>query len=261
MENLPNLLQFDYSQFQSFFLILVRLSGLFISAPLISNPNIPRTIKAGLCIFLSLILFPFVDKSFLPVESSISFFALIARELSIGVFIGFFTSLIFVAIQLAGQYMDYQTGFGLVNIIDPQSGAQVPLVGQFLYLLATLLFLVIGGHHWIIKSLVKSFEAFPLGSLTLDANIVTVINDIFAKIIVLSFKISAPIVAAVFLIEMAYGVAARALPQMNILIVGLPLKMGLGMFFLMLSLPFFLWIIKKEFINLFASIDNLFRFF
>jgi flagellar biosynthetic protein FliR len=138
---------------------------------------------------------------------------------------------------------------------------QVPLAGQFLYLLATLLFLVIGGHHLIIKSLVKSFEAFPLGSLVLDANIAIVINDIFAKIIVISFKVSAPIVAAVFLIEMAYGVAARALPQMNILIVGLPLKMGLGMFFLMLSLPFFMWIIKREFVNLFASIDNLFNLF
>ena len=174
----------------------------------------------------------------------------LTKEFGIGVFLGFFVSLIFVALQLAGQFIDYQTGFGLVNVIDPESRVQVPLAGRFLYLLAALLFLIIGGHHLIIRALVQSFS---------DIRLFTLINQTFSQLFFISFKIAAPVMAAVFLAEMSYGIIVRAVPQLNILIVGLPLKMGLGMIFLYLSLPFFFWLMKREILNVFMTLRNLFQ--
>jgi flagellar biosynthetic protein FliR len=257
MEGTAHILQLDVVQFQGFLLILARFTGLFISAPLVSNPNVPKLIKIGLSIILSLLVFPFVDKTHVVVSNNVHLGILVLQEGIIGVYIGFLISLIFLAVQLGGQYIDYQSGFGLVNVIDPQSNVQVPLGGQFLFILASLLFFVIQGHHFVIQALIESFQAFPLAAPSIQGSLVGLLNNIFAKVIVISFKISAPVVGAVFIAEMLYGVLARAIPQLNILIVGLPLKIGIGTFFLMLIIPFFFWVMKNEFRNIFFSIQNL----
>ncbi|MBN2483007.1 MAG: flagellar type III secretion system protein FliR [Candidatus Omnitrophica bacterium] len=259
MEMLNSLLQFNTPQFQSFILLVARFSGLFLTAPVFSNPVIPKMVKLGLMFFLGFIIFPFVEKIPLVYENPFTLFVALVKEFGIGVFLGFFVSLIFIGLQLAGQFIDYQTGFGLVNVIDPESQVQVPLAGRFLYILAALLFLIIGGHHLIIKSLAESFRVFPLGNFTFDLRLLAVINRTFVQLFFIAFKIAAPVVAAVFLAEMSYGVVARAIPQLNILIVGLPLKLGLGTYFLLLTLPFFFWIVKREFFNIFLSIRNLFQ--
>ena len=259
MEILNTIFRFNYIQFESFILILVRFSGLFVSAPVISSRNIPRMAKIGLCLFLSLVVMPFIKTIPEPFTSNITFAGAMGKELAVGIVLGFFITLIFVALQVAGQFMDYQTGFGMVNIIDPESRVQVPLMGQFLYILSILLFLVIGGHHLTIESLVRSFDVFPLGRVDVDGQVMLFINKAFGRVLLLSFKVAAPIVAAVFLRDIGYGVMARAIPQMNILIVGLPLKIGLGMVIMTLSLPLFFWVMKKEFLNIFLSLKNLFN--
>ncbi len=258
MEVLKEIMGFNYSQVQAFSLILSRFVGLFIAAPVVSNPNVPKLVKIGICIFLSIIVFPFVTLNH-EFNSSLSLATAILKEMAVGIFLGFFASLIFVAIQLAGQFIDYQMGLGIVNVIDPNSGVQVPLSGQFLYILGMLIFLAIGGHQLLIKGLIRSFSVLPLGEVVFRRGITFLINDTFAKIIVIAFQISAPVVAAVFLAEMGYGIMSRAIPQMNILIVGLPLKIGLGGLFLFLMLPLFFWMMKREFFNIFMSIDNLFK--
>ncbi len=259
MEILSQLRTLNTVQFQSFILLAARFSGVFVSAPLFSNNVIPRMVKIGLFFFLSFIVFPFVEKIPALYENPFVLTVAFIKEFGIGIFLGFFVSLIFVGLQIAGQFIDYQTGFGLVNVIDPESQAQIPLAGQFLYLLAALLFLLIGGHHLIIRSLVESFRVFPLGNFVFDIRLFRLVNQTFAQIFFIAFKIAAPVVAAVFLAEMSYGVVARAIPQLNILIVGLPLKIGLGTFFLLMTLPFFFWIIKREFLNIFMSIRNLYQ--
>lgn len=259
MEIFQSLLQFNDVQFQSFILLVARFSGLFLASPIFSNSIIPKIVKIGLMFFLGSIIFPFVEKIpslyANPLVLSVAFI----KEFAVGIFLGFFVSLVFVGLQLAGQFIDYQTGFGLVNVLDPESQVQVPLAGRFLYILAALLFLVIGGHHLIINSLVESFRVMPLGNFNFDLRLFAVVHRTFAQLFFISFKIAGPVVAAVFLSEMSYGVVARAIPQLNILIVGLPLKIGLGTFFLMLTLPFLFWIIKREFMNIFFSIRNLYQ--
>lgn len=259
MEILNTLFNFSSVQFQSFVLIALRFSGLFVAAPVLSNHNIPGMVKIGMILFSSAVIFPFVPQMAGAAATNLEFFALLAKEFAVGLVMGFFLTLVFVALQLAGQFIDYQTGFGLVNIIDPESNVQVPLMGQFLYILAMLLFLIIRGHHWMIQSLVQSFDVLPLGFFKVNDNLMMFVNTAFAKTLVLSFKIAAPVVAAIFLSEMAYGVMARAIPQMNMMIVGLPLKMGLGIFMVMLILPLFFWVMKREFFNIFISVRNLFE--
>ncbi|MBD3246362.1 MAG: flagellar type III secretion system protein FliR [Candidatus Omnitrophica bacterium] len=251
------LFQFGYQDFQGFLLVSVRFSGLVLSAPLISNPNIPKTAKIGFILFISFLVFPFIASGGVMIQNNLVLTAMALRELIIGFFLGFFVSLIFAGIQLAGQFIDYQSGFGLVNVIDPQSNVQVPLAGQFMYILASLLFLILGGHHMLLRGLVGTFDVFPLGTLAFDLNISHAVQTLFARMVVVAFQISAPVVGAIFVAEMTYGVVARAIPQINILIVGLPLKIGIGTLFLLLSLPFFFWVIKREFMNVFESLQQL----
>jgi len=257
MEILDTLFNFSSVQFQSFILIAVRFSGLFVSAPMLSNRNIPKMVKIGLIMFCSVLIFPFVDLMAEPVNTNLMLFAVISKEFAVGLIMGFFLTLVFISLQVAGQFIDYQTGFGMINVLDPESRVQVPIMGQFLYIMAMLLFLIISGHHWLIQSLVQSFQALPLGFFTMDKDLVLFINTAFVKILVLSFKIAAPVVAAIFLSEMAFGVMARAIPQMNLLIVGLPVKIGLGIFMISMVLPLFFWVMKKEFFNIFISVKNL----
>ncbi len=259
MELLQTIFRFNHLQFQSFILIVTRISGICVAAPVFSNRNIPSYAKIALCMFLAAMIFPFIQAIDKPLENNLILFAALGKEFSAGIVMGFFVSLVFVALQLAGQFMDYQSGFGLVNILDPESQVQVPLMGQFLYIMAMLLFFVIGGHHLVIRSLVQSFEVLPLGFFKVDSQVMLFINTAFAKMIVLAFKISAPVVGAVFISEMAYGVMARAIPQMNTMIVGLPLKIGLSVFVLMLVLPLFFWVMKKEVFNIFLNLKHLFN--
>ncbi|MCM8773662.1 MAG: flagellar type III secretion system protein FliR [Candidatus Omnitrophica bacterium] len=261
MEEIGQLFNFTYTQLENFILIVSRLSGLIISAPVLSNRNIPKEVKIALCGLISLLVFPFVKGLSQPLERIELLFMLMFKELAIGIFLGLVVSLIFTGLQLAGQFIDYHTGLGLVSILDPESRVQIPLAGQFLHILAMIIFLIIGGHKMLIKSLIFSFSAFPLEGFRFEPKLSLLINDVLAKVFVISFKIASPVVGAVFLSEIAYGVIARAIPQMNILIVGLPLKVIVGTIFLILSLPLFFWIINREFFRIFASIDNLFKLY
>jgi flagellar biosynthetic protein FliR len=233
-----------------FFLILVRCAGIFMIAPIFGRRNVPSTFKVGLALMMSIILLGIVEADLAVYTDMFGYTLLIIKEAVVGFLIGFVSYIVFSSIYVAGQIIDMETGFGVVNVLDPQNNIQVPIMGNFLYIIALVIFVTIDGHHMIISALFKSFEMVPLGEVTVSINTVKDLIKILGDTFIIGFKISAPVVTAVFLTDIALGILSRTMPQMNVFMVGIPLKIAVGMFTLMIMVPVFAIILDSIFTNM-----------
>lgn len=134
--------------FSIFLLIFMRVSAFFATIPLFSYRTIPMNYRIGFAFFLAILMQYSVEIA--PIAITGEYFLLIIKEALVGLFIGLFASIIINAIQIAGGFIDFQMGFAIANVIDPQTGAQSPLMGQYLYIFSLLFLLAINGHHLIL---------------------------------------------------------------------------------------------------------------
>lgn len=245
-----------------FLLILVRISGIFMMAPVYGSRNVAGRVKACLALIITYIIFPllFNPNTVIP-DHFLSYFFMVLGELLIGLILGFVSSLIFSAIQMAGQLLDMQIGFGVINLIDPLSGQQAPLVGNFKYILALILFLVMNGHHVLLSAVFASFKLIPVTGMLVDAAITQFIIDIIGNMFILALKITLPILMALLLTDMALGILARTMPQMNIFVVGVPGKIIVGIFVLSIALPFYIFFLEMAFDGMYKNVFRILSFF
>ncbi len=203
---------------------------------------------------LSIVLLPTMELNHDPMGDLSILTLFIIKEIIVGLIIGFVTHVIFSSLYFAGQIIDMKTGFGIVNVLDPQTSTQVPIMGNFLYIFTLVAFISMDGHLMLIKALAQSFDVVPIGNMHISeetvAEFVTMLRDTF----IIGFKISAPVVAAIFLTEVALGILARTMPQMNVFMVGMPLKIIIGLFTMMIMLPVFTIIMDVIFHNTADSI-------
>ncbi len=243
-----------------FLLVFVRMTGLFVIAPIFARRNIPTGLKLGLAFFLSLILINTLPGQELENYNSIyGFMALASKEFITGVTIGYTAYLVFTAIYLAGQIIDMQIGFGMANVMDPVSNIQVPITSNFYFILGMLLFLMANGHHILIQALFQSYEFIPLGGAVFSEALINDIIRAFGNIFLIGFKISAPVVAAVLITDIVIGIASRTVPQLNIFVVGLPLKIVLGLVVITLTIPLFVSIVDVLINGMESEIFNFMR--
>ncbi len=231
-------------QFHIFLLILLRVSTLLIVAPIFGHRLFLARAKIGLAVMVSMIVFPLVDRLDVP-EGFFPYAVMMVGEVILGLVLGYVVLLLFIGIQFAGQLAGLQMGFGIVNVIDPQSHDQISIIGQFLNILAILMVLTLDGHHIILNGLLGSFEVVPLGGVVLQASITHKLIALSSEVFVIAIKISAPILVALFLISTAMGVLARTVPQMNVFIVGFPVQLAVGLSVLVATLPLFQIIIER----------------
>lgn len=152
-----------------------------------------------------------------------------------------------------------QIGFGMVNVLDPTMNSQVPLTGNFIYILATLFFLIIDGHHILLSALYKSYSLLPIGGFVFSETLVDNMLSIFIEVFIIGFKISIPVIAAVLLAEVALGILSKTVPQMNVFVVGMPLKIGIGLMTLLFMMPVFIKIINVTFDRMYSFIYLIIR--
>ena len=227
-------------------LVFARISMVIAVIPVFGSANVPITVKVGLSAFLSIIVYSFSEPSGIPeVLSVIDLLGLILKEGIIGLLFGFITGLLFYAIQFAGHFISFQMGFAIVQIIDPQSQERVPIIGQFYFIMAILLFLIINGHHLILSGLVESFRIVPIGTGILSGELIALLTKLTGNVFVLALKIASPIMVTLFLTDIMMGIIARTVPQMNIFFVSLPLKIGMGMILVISTLSVFPLLIEK----------------
>jgi len=246
-----DLVNYSAEKIQLFVLLMIRVGGIMVSAPIFSNRTIPKKITLSMSLGLTIVLMPLFINTTLPVMPSfIDLLILCFRELLFGILIVLVFSMIFVGIRLAGAVVGYQIGFSMVNVMNPNSTTPVSILGEFWFLLGTLIFLFINGHHVIISGLVDSFRIVPLGASIPSGPIGEWFMKYTSLVFVLAIKFAAPVILTVFLSEVAMGVLARTMPQMNIFIVGFPLKIFTGLFMVGISLPVFSFVLQKVCANL-----------
>lgn len=240
--------QFNFSESQVLFFVLMfaRVGALIIFTPILGSTNVPSQAKIGLAFFVTLMLFPLVP--FKVVEFPKGLFSLtllISSELLIGMIIGFAVRLLMSIVQIAGTIIDFQIGFGIVNVIDPVTSLQVSVIAQFQNILAFLIFLSINAHHMVLNSIASSFQLIPLLGFEFSGDMINIFMNMIRDVFMLSVKIAAPLIATLLFTNVALGMVARTVPQMNVFIVGFPLQIGLGLFMMGLTLPFFNMVVKN----------------
>ena len=242
-----DILNLNYAEFERFLFVLFRVGAMIIFVPILGSRQIPAVLKIGLILFLSIAIFPLVQDRPIPEPKGLfdlSKFLMI--DLTIGLGIAYISRLIFAAVQVAGTVVDFQMGFGVVNVIDPQTDTQVSVTAQLQNILAVFIFLAIDAHHYIFQAIVDSF--FVINPFEINFASVTpeYVLHLFSATFTTAVKISAPVMAILFFLSVGLGLVARTVPQMNVFIVGFPLQIGVGLLMVGLSISFFSIIVQNE---------------
>lgn len=242
-----------------YLLIWGRMAGFFVTAIPFASNSVPVQIKIWLAASLAFLVFMVAYQQPVPVSSSLFGYVLqFGGELLIGCVLGFITQIVFAVFQLAGQMLDMQIGFGMVNVIDPQSGIQVPLLGNFQYVLALLCFFAVNGHHVLLSGLIKSYQLLPIGGgAHLNNNVCAFIFNLAGAMFADAFKLALPVLGALFIADLVVGIIARAVPQVNVFIVSMPFKIGLGLGLMMIAIPALVWAFEMQFNSLFQHSSDL----
>ena len=231
-----------------FFLVFLRVGAILMSMPIFKSKSIPILFKFGLALAAGIILFPLLDRSVFQVPDHLGNFVIGAcAEILLGISIGMAVNLIFVGLQMAGQISGYQMGLALSQVMDPAEGQQVPLLAQFFQLFAFLIFLVLNAHHWFLIALADSFKLIPPFGFNLSGSVIEQLMSMAGNMFVITIKVGAPVIAALMLTSIAFGLIARTVPQMNILFVAMPLKIMIGLLFIGFSLPYLSAFLKAVF--------------
>jgi flagellar biosynthetic protein FliR len=195
---------------------------------------------------MTIVLFPVVqpDPRLFP-NGLLASANLILAELILGMVIGLLAKFFFAAIQLGGQLAGYQMGFAIANVFDPESGSQGSILAQLGYWIAIVFFLLLNGHHILLRALGDSFAVIEVGALGLREGMLATMTKLAGDMFSLAIKLVAPAVAALLLTSAAFGIIAKVVPQMNILIVAFPLKIVVGLFFFGISLEILLHFTKE----------------
>jgi flagellar biosynthesis protein FliR len=238
-----------------FFMIFTRLSAVFLIIPFFSSVRIPNIAKLIFALSFTILIFPLVS---IPLEimelNYFEIFSFIATELFIGLILGFFITLMYAAIQMAGAIIDISSGFHFSSILDPLSNIRTSVAGNYYGLIATTLFFVIGGHNMLIRAIYESYLILPLGKFEISARLFSLLIRAFGDVAVIAFKIAAPIVVTLLLVEITLAVLSRAIPQMHVFIIGFPLRIATALVVIGLSLvntvPYFQKLFDDSFLNI-----------
>ncbi|MCF7802855.1 MAG: flagellar biosynthetic protein FliR [Candidatus Marinimicrobia bacterium] len=230
---------FTWYEYQSILLVFIRITALIAVAPLFSDRRIPTILKVGLGVLLGILIIPVMDLAPSHYTSIPGFILAAGLEVLVGVVIGFVANLLFMGVQFSGQFMSLQMGFAAAQLFDPSTENNVPVIGEFYYIVAILIYMAIGGHGHLLEALQGSFTAVPLGGLVFHENFFEHLTRLTADVFVIALKIGAPIFITILLTEMALGLIARLVPQMNIFIFGFPLKILTGLLMIAISMPIF----------------------
>jgi len=246
--------------FFSFIIMLVRISAFFYTAPVFGGSTVPPLAKIGFATLFTFLVLSVTGPigPALPDTIPQAVF-LLATEVTFGLVLGYSVSLVFAGVQIGGMLMGYQMGFAVANVLDPISNQQVSIIGQFLFLFALLYFLAMDAHHILIKGIADSFLIAPVGGFSVDQGSVAWLVGIFGRMFWLGLRIAMPVIGAVFLVDTSLGIIAKTVPQMNVFIVGLPLKSLLGMFILGLAFPIFALIMRYDFMHLVEGFYGMIR--
>lgn len=248
------------TDFITVFFIFLRASGLFFTAPFFSENVIPVLAKIFISMIVAYIVFFFVKPFEFNYDQGLLMLALIGiKEILIGMIIGFSLNFIFYGINFAGSLIGFDLGLSMAAVFDPNSEIESNIIGRILFFASLLIFILINGHHYIVRAVSLSYQLIPIGELKFTDSLLTLMIKLSAGVFAIAIKIAAPILVSFFLLYIGMGIMSRMIPQMQIFFVVQPLQIGLGIFLLVVFLPVLFFVIKGLLGSLEESILNLIR--
>jgi flagellar biosynthesis protein FliR len=236
-------------QMQCFFWVLMRVSIIIFMLPLFGAKGVPAMWKTGLSVILAIVILPSVPHVPKFPDTAIAIIISLASELIMGFILALTVRMFFAAVQMAGHFMSFSMGFSMARAMDPQAEVQDSVITEFMYILTILMFFAIDGHHIFIRALASSFKSAPPNAIFFDSSIPGILVKLSGDMFLIAVKLAAPMMVALFLSNLSLGIIARTVPQVNILMVGLPVNLAIGFIFLILTInsmsPFMTELFKK----------------
>lgn len=233
-------------------LISARLGALLLMSPLFSLTRMPAQIWIGMILVFSVALNVCLGQhEQITITDIQQLLVAVVREIAVGGLMAFGVHCAFAALLFGGRVLDLQMGFGVANLLNPASNEQSPLLGMILLLVGVLTFFLVQGHHWLVRAILQSYQWFPLAAPLPAISLHAIVGQ-FGIMFSLGTLLVAPVVIVLLLLDGAMAIAARSMPQMNIFMLGIPLKIGVGLLLLAASIPFLRGVLQRIFQSIFA---------
>ena len=250
-------LHFNETEILAFALVLLRVSAFLVTWPVFSTVQVPQPLKILLSLAVAMCLFPTVNKTGLTAQGLGQDIAwLAAKEVLVGVILGFLTRLFFFALACGGNLIATSAGLANAQLFNPAMGTTTTTVETFYVSLGTLLFLALNGHHYFLTGLAQSFDAIPLNA-GIDIAVFKDSGMLVQTVVEAGIKISAPVLVAIFFMNAAMGIIGRAIPQINVLVTGQAVNFMTAMVVMIVALPALIFQLDHEMVS-FAEL--VFRF-
>ena len=229
---------FGEQEVASFFLVLGRISPLFLLAPLFSSKLLPARARGIVAVALTIGIAPIAMRGADVPLDLWSIAGLMLKEMLVGAGFAFALAALFAAVQVAGNLLDTLIGFSFGALVDPITGTNGGVLNQLYALVGVVIFVVIDGDAWVIQGLARSYEAVPLADAPAIGSLVEGVQVAFSGIFGAAIQVGAPVLLAVLLTDVAFGLVSRVVPQLNVFAVGFPAKVTVGLVLVSASLPF-----------------------
>jgi flagellar biosynthetic protein FliR len=233
-----------------------RIGMLMVFAPFFGSLSIPARVKAGLTVALTALLYPvYAPRSFSL--DGVNWCRVLAGEVIVGLLLGLTLNFVFEGAEIAGQILGFQLGYSLVNVIDPQSQVETPVLSIFHQSVVMLLFLQLGVHHWLLRGLAKSFEYLPPGVASATPAATEGLLHAAGAMLVVAVQIAAPALLATLLADVVLGLIGKASPQLPVLFLGLSVKALVGFFVLAGTLRYWPVLMERYFFRALQTLEHL----
>lgn len=217
------------AQLTLFSLILMRMSGFILMNPILGRRNIPARLKAGFIFILTMTVYAASMEEAVEIGSTVEFGLLLLKEFAAGYVVGYVMHLFFFIVSFAGYIIDYQIGLSMAMVYDPQNNSQMPVTGSVYQGWLIMLFFAVDGHLALLKILMTSAEIIPYGGIVYTQGLTLKIIDIFVQCVGMGVRLSLPIMAAEFLVEMGIGILNKVVPQISIFVINIQMKLIIGL--------------------------------
>jgi flagellar biosynthetic protein FliR len=226
--------------FYQLFWPFCRFSAFLLAAPFFGSNFVNVRIRVALAFFLSLVVFPWIDIQRMPAFLSAEFILTLIHQIGIGLFLGFLVQLFMEVFIIAGQLISMQTGLSMAMMFDPSTGTSVPILSQWLSMMAMMIYLSLNGHLVLLQVLIQSFEAFPIGPFSFSALTLFGLVDQGSWMFASALWVCLPAIVALLVMNLAFGIMTRVAPQFNIFSIGLPFTLTVGLLIFYVNLGQFL---------------------
>lgn len=219
-------------QMDFFIIILVRVASFVSAAPFYSMKQVPMKAKAIFSLALTMLLFATIPSDMFSYESNFDFIILIVKEAMVGMIIGFFANMGYYILSLVGHMMDTEIGFAMVNTLDPVTSIQVTITSNLYSYLIMLMMMITNLHHYFIRAFVDSYQVIPVGGGKIPTNLYELMLAFLVQYFIIAFRIVLPVFGSILIVNVTLGILAKVAPQMNMFVIGMQLKVLVGLLIL-----------------------------